>query len=75
VKERLSDQSTAGNSHFFFLNKVQPAFFVVLLLVNAYIGFTVLDTTNSSEDFIETLAEEYNLENTDLSNYYISNKY
>ncbi len=72
LKERLSGRSNSDGLYDFVSNRFQPAFFVVLLLLNAYVGYSVLNTTNGTEDFMETLAEEYNLENTDLSNYDIS---
>jgi len=70
IKEKLGSRD-ANLFERVAISKIQVAFFVGLLFLNVYSVYAVASTTANSEDYIETLADEYQIENSDLSNLYI----
>jgi len=70
IKQKLSEDKRQANGIGLLLDKLQPVFFVSLLLVNIFTAYSVFENSTTEEDDLERIAAEY-MGSVDLSNYYI----
>lgn len=70
IKQRMSDGGVSKKAGSFLPSLIQPVLFVGLLLINVYTIYPLLTNTSSDEEYLQAIAEEYNLEVIELTNLY-----